>query len=142
LLLLFRGGGALGRVNDMANLAAHKRARRILLLLMAEHADRMTAAQTVAIFEDMAGCTTLPEILAGARHNGPIKPVADVNCRVRIAWGLNDRMLPFRRYGAPMLMAVPAAEFVFLPGVGHVPMIDDPALVANTILTFIKGVPL
>jgi pimeloyl-ACP methyl ester carboxylesterase len=45
-------------------------------------------------------------------------------------------MLPFMRYGAPILAAVPAAEFVFLTGVGHVPMIDDPALVAKTILDF------
>jgi len=42
------------------------------------------------------------------------------------------------RYGAPMLAAVPVAEFAFLAGVGHVPMIDDPALVANTILDFVE----
>ena len=138
LLVLFRAGGAIGRAKHMPNLVARKRVRRILLLLMAEHADRMTPAQVVAAFEDIATCTALPEILDGARDNGPIKPVSDVGCRVRIAWGLNDRMLPFMRYGAPMLAAVPAAEFVFLTGVGHVPMIDDPALVANTILDFVE----
>jgi pimeloyl-ACP methyl ester carboxylesterase len=138
LLILFRAGAALGRVNDMSNLAAHKRLRRILLLLMAEHADRMTPAQVAATFDDIAGCTALPEILDGARDNGPIKPVPDVGCRVRIAWGLKDRMLPFMRYGAPMLAAVPAAEFKPIPGVGHVPMIDDPMLIAQTILDFVE----
>jgi pimeloyl-ACP methyl ester carboxylesterase len=138
LLVLFRAGAALGRVNDMTTLAAHKRVRRILLLLMAEHADRMTLAQVAAAFEDIAGCTALPAILDGARNNGPINPVPDVGCRVRIAWGLRDRMLPFMRYGAPMLAAVPAAEFKLIPGVGHVPMIDDPGLVANTILEFVE----
>jgi pimeloyl-ACP methyl ester carboxylesterase len=138
LLVLFRAGAALGRVNDMPNLAANKRVRRILLLLMAEHADRMTPAQVAATFEDIARCTALPEILDGARDNGPIKPVPDVGCRVRIAWGVKDRMLPFTRYGAPMLAAVPAAEFQLMSGVGHVPMIDDPALVANTILDFVE----
>jgi len=138
LLLIFRAGATLGRVNDMANLAARKRARRILLILMAEHADRMTPAQVTAIFEDMAGCAALPEILDGARDNGPIKPVLDVGCRLRIAWGLKDRMLPFMRYGAPMLAAVPDAEFMLIPGVGHVPMIDDPGLIARTILDFIE----
>jgi pimeloyl-ACP methyl ester carboxylesterase len=136
LLVLFRAGGALARINSMPNLATRKRVRRILLLLMTEHADRMTPAQVAAAFEDIAGCTALPEILDGARDNGPMKPISDVGCRVRIAWGLNDRMLPFMRYGAPILAAVPAAEFVFLTGVGHVPMIDDPALFANTILDF------
>ena len=138
LLFLFRAGAALGRANNMPTLSARKRVRRILLLLMAEHADRMTPAQVAAAFEDIAGCTALADILDGARTNGPIKPMPDVGCRMRIAWSLKDRMLPFMRYGAPMLAAIPAAEFKLIPGVGHVPMIDDPVLVANTILDFVE----
>jgi pimeloyl-ACP methyl ester carboxylesterase len=99
---------------------------------------RETSGVCCSSIEDIAGCTALPEILDGARHNGPIKPVADSGCRLRIAWGLKDRMLPFMRYGAPMLAAVPAAEFKLMPGVGHVPMIDDPALVADEILDFVE----
>lgn len=138
LLFLFRAGAALGRVKDTTNLVAYKRVRRILLLLMAEHADRMTSAQVAAAVEDIAGCTALPEILAGARDGGQINPVSDVDCRVRIVWGLQDRLLPFMRYGAPMLAAVPAADFKLIPGVGHVPMIDDPTLIADTILEFVE----
>ena len=37
-----------------------------------------------------------------------------------------------------MLAAVPDAEFKLLTGVGHVPMVDDPALVANAILDFVE----
>jgi pimeloyl-ACP methyl ester carboxylesterase len=121
----------------MPNLVAQKRVRRIVLRLMAEHADRLTPTQVAATFEDIAACTALPDILDGSRENGPIEPILDVNCPVRIAWGMNDRMLPFMRYGAPMLLAVPAADLKFLPGVGHVPMVDDPALIANTILEFV-----
>lgn len=138
MLVLFRGAAAFARAKNAPNLVARKHVRRVLLRLMAEHADRMTSAQVTAVFEDLAGCTGLPDILDGARHNGPIEPVADVDCRVRIAWGLNDRMLPFMRYGAPMLAAVPAAEFALLPGVGHVPMIDDPGFIAKTILDFVE----
>ena len=138
LLVLFRAGGAIGRAKNMPELMARKRVRRILLLLMAEHADRMTPAQIAAAFEDMSECTALAAILGGARDNGPIKAMPDVACRIRIAWGGKDRMLPFMRYGAPMLAAVPEAEFKLIPGVGHVPMIDDPALVANTILDFVE----
>ena len=58
----------------------------------------------------------------------------DPGCPIRIAWGGRDRTLPFERYGKPMLEAVPSAELVMLPGVGHVPMSDDPELVARTIL--------
>ena len=138
LLILFRGAAAFARAKRMPDLAARKRVRRVLFRLMAEHADRMTPAQAAAAFEDVAGCTVLTDILDGARENGPIAPVAGVGCRVRIAWSMNDRVLPFMRYGAPMLAAVPAAEFELLPGVGHVPMIDDPVLVANKIMAFVE----
>src|SRR5439155_1717174 len=53
---------------------------------------------------------------------------------VRIAWARSARTIPFARYGRPLLEAVPHAEHVTLTGVGHVPMFDDPELVARTIL--------
>ena len=138
MLIIFRAGTALARIKDMPNLAARKRVRRVLLRLMAEHADRMTPTQVAATFEDLVGCSVLAELLDRAPDDGALEPVTDVGCRVRIAWGLNDRMLPFMRYGAPMLAAVPHAEFKLLPGVGHVPMIDDPRLVADAILDFVE----
>jgi len=137
LLTLFRAGALMGRLNNASGLMAHRHVRRLLLLLMAEHGDRVPPTELAAAFEDIAACTALPEIVTGARTNGPIKPMADVGCRVCIAWGMKDRMLPFMRYGAPMLLAVPAAEFKILPSVGHVPMVDDPDLVAQTILDFV-----
>jgi pimeloyl-ACP methyl ester carboxylesterase len=54
--------------------------------------------------------------------------------RPRCHWGDRDRTIPFERYGRPLLTSIPQAEHVVLPGVGHVPMHGDPALVAETIL--------
>ena len=45
-------------------------------------------------------------------------------------------MIPFASYGRPWRKVVPKAEFVPLRGVGHVPMYDDPGLVARTVLEF------
>lgn len=132
LLGRVRGASALARNNKAADLLANGHIRRILLRPMAEHAERMTSEQIREAFQDIAGCAALTDILVGARTNGPIEPLLEPDCRIRIVWGLHDRMLPFMRYGAPMLQAVPGAEFAFLPGVGHVPMIDDPVLVADT----------
>ena len=107
----FAAGAALGRVNDMPNLVAHKRVRRILLRLMAEHADRMTPAQVAAAFEDIAGCTALPDILDGARDERADRASSPMSvAAVRIAWGMKDRMLPFMRYGAPMLARRPCGR--------------------------------
>jgi pimeloyl-ACP methyl ester carboxylesterase len=55
-------------------------------------------------------------------------------CPVRIAWGERDKTIPFDRYGRPVLDALPGAEQVTVPGVGHIPMYDNPRLVVETIL--------
>uniref|UniRef100_A0AAU2VZ70 Alpha/beta fold hydrolase n=1 Tax=Streptomyces sp. NBC_00008 TaxID=2903610 RepID=A0AAU2VZ70_9ACTN len=52
---------------------------------------------------------------------------------VTIAWGSGDRLLP-RRQGIRAKHTVPGARLVRLPGCGHVPMSDDPALVARVVL--------
>jgi pimeloyl-ACP methyl ester carboxylesterase len=52
---------------------------------------------------------------------------------VTIAWGTRDRLLPPRQ----VLVAkacLPKARFLPLRGCGHVPMTDDPALVADVLL--------
>ncbi|MER5813075.1 alpha/beta fold hydrolase [Streptomyces sp. NPDC002033] len=51
---------------------------------------------------------------------------------VTIAWGSRDRLLP-RRQGVRAKRTVPGARLVKLAGCGHVPMNDDPALVARVI---------
>lgn len=52
---------------------------------------------------------------------------------VTIAWGSRDRLL-LPRQGPRAKRVVPGARLVRLPGCGHVPMNDDPALVARVIL--------
>jgi pimeloyl-ACP methyl ester carboxylesterase len=49
-------------------------------------------------------------------------------------------MLPFMHYRAPKLATLPGAGLVILPGVGHVPMIDDPVLTGQTILDFVCSI--
>ncbi|WP_405014326.1 alpha/beta fold hydrolase [Kitasatospora sp. NBC_01539] len=52
---------------------------------------------------------------------------------VTVAWGTRDRIL-LRRQGVRALEQLPGARLVRLPGCGHVPMSDDPALVGRVIL--------
>ncbi|MFB7593264.1 alpha/beta fold hydrolase [Streptomyces sp. NPDC056160] len=55
------------------------------------------------------------------------------NIPVTVAWGAKDRLL-IPRQGVRAKQTVPRARLVRLPGCGHVPMNDDPALVARVIL--------
>ncbi|WP_327167644.1 alpha/beta fold hydrolase [Streptomyces subrutilus] len=52
---------------------------------------------------------------------------------VTVAWGTRDRLL-LRRQGIRAKHTLPGARLVRLPGCGHVPMSDDPALVARVVL--------
>ncbi|MEV5122523.1 alpha/beta fold hydrolase [Streptomyces decoyicus] len=52
---------------------------------------------------------------------------------VTIGWGSRDRLL-LPRQGVRAKHTIPGARLVRLPGCGHVPMHDDPALVARVIL--------
>lgn len=56
---------------------------------------------------------------------------------VTVAWGTHDRILPYRQ-AQRARHRLPAARHVDLPGCGHVPMSDDPGLVASTILATAK----
>ncbi|MFJ9682137.1 alpha/beta fold hydrolase [Streptomyces sp. NPDC101194] len=52
---------------------------------------------------------------------------------VTVAWGSRDRLL-LRRQGIRAKHTIPGARLIRLPGCGHVPMNDDPALVARVVL--------
>ncbi|MFF5571763.1 alpha/beta fold hydrolase [Streptomyces luteogriseus] len=56
-----------------------------------------------------------------------------VGTPVTVAWGSRDRLL-IPRQGVRAKSVIPRARLVRLPGCGHVPMNDDPALVARVVL--------
>ena len=119
----------------LAALMRRPRARRLALRTVMERGDLVSAADVASFFEDSLGCSAVPGFLAWIRDAPPIAPAPQwPDHPVRIAWARSDRTIPFARYGRPLLEAVPHAEHVTLTGVGHVPMFDDPELVARTIL--------
>ncbi|MGW5772928.1 alpha/beta fold hydrolase [Streptomyces longwoodensis] len=68
------------------------------------------------------------------RSGATVQFVEDVpQVPVTVAWGTRDIIL-VRRQGVRAKQIVPRARLVRLPGCGHCPMNDDPALVARVIL--------
>ena len=49
--------------------------------------------------------------------------------------GRQDRVFPVEINGANARRLIPGARYIVLEDVGHVPMLDNPQLVAQTILT-------
>jgi pimeloyl-ACP methyl ester carboxylesterase len=95
---------------------------------------RLSPEQAVATIRSVAAATAFRATLHAsveARAEG----LSEIEVPVLIAWGSRDRLL-LPRQARRFVRAIPGAELRWLPGLGHVPMWDDPALVAETILDF------
>ena len=80
----------------------------------------------------MACTATVDEVFS--TEDGKIAPLDPLPCPITLAWGQKDSLFPVAIYGKIARERLPRATFDALPDVGHVPMFDDPQLVARTIL--------
>jgi pimeloyl-ACP methyl ester carboxylesterase len=105
--------------------------RAALFGLVVARPARLTASQVVA---DMAGLAKAsPAVHAVFTSFEPFADGIADDIPVTIAWGAKDRVLS--PANARMARSrLPSARFVSLDGCGHVPMTDDPDLVAKILL--------
>ena len=108
--------------------------RRLSLLFLntACHGDRFPAGRLVELCEDTVGCTVTDEVFSTDEEQ--IAPLDPLPCPITLAWSEKDSLLPVATYGEIARERLPQATFKLLPDVNHVPMIDDPELVARTTL--------
>ncbi len=109
------------------------RVRRLMFQDGACHGDRISAHRGVEIFDDFLGCTVANEVFSTDEEQ--IAPLDPLPCPVTVAWSEKDEIVPVTSYGPNARARLPQATFVTLPDVGHDPMVDDPELVARTILS-------
>jgi pimeloyl-ACP methyl ester carboxylesterase len=121
----------LGRALPMPVLMRSAGVRRLVLRDVARHGDRITAAQAMEATRDLLGCVIAEDILTTDEEIAPLDPLP---CRVTLAWGSRDAIVPPEVNGAVARARLPGARFLELPDAGHVPMIDDPEAVARAIL--------
>ncbi len=87
-----------------------------------------------AVIAETAALVNAPAFTETLRAGDAVQFTDDVpGIPVTVAWGTRDRVL-LRRQGIRAKQIIPRARLVRLPGCGHVPMNDDPALVARVIL--------
>lgn len=82
----------------------------------------------------------LPYMWADLRHGG-VKGLADVAVPVQILLCERDWLLPPKRFSRIYTDGLPGASVVMLPGVGHVPTLENPGPVAELIRAHIEGLP-
>lgn len=126
------------------NVRDTRRARRILPMLSRSkgfrrwamrkgvaHGDRVSREHFVTLVEEALGGECVEDI---ALLTAELEPLDPPPCPITIAWAEHDRVFPIGPYLARARQVVPGASFRVLEDVGHVPMLDDPGLVAETIL--------
>ncbi len=105
--------------------------RRLAMRYVACHGDRLTASQALELTDDSLNCSVIDDLSAAEWETAPLDPLP---CPITIAWSEKDAMLPLAVYSNNVRERLPQATFEILPGVGHLSMVDDPGLVARTIL--------
>jgi pimeloyl-ACP methyl ester carboxylesterase len=113
------------------------RLRRLVLSQVAARGDRIPAAEAAQLIRDSLDCSVYFDLMDAVTRDGPPKSFDGISVPVLLVWGTRDRILPPKRYSERLRRMVPAAEWVELKGLGHMPMSDDPELVARTITEFV-----
>lgn len=135
---LFRRNHAIAQrmLPHAPRLLSRPRLRRALLSGAVARADRLDPTQALAMVEGSVECPIYFDLMAAIERDGPPADFARVTCPVLLAWGTKDRLLPAARYSQRMRNLLPAAHWMDLPGLGHMPMGDDPELIASVIAGF------
>ncbi|MGY1814962.1 alpha/beta fold hydrolase [Blastococcus sp. SYSU D00820] len=110
--------------------------RRLAMRDVARHGDRLTPGQAVEAVRDLVGCVAALDILGTTEVVAPLDPLP---CPVAIAWAEHDRILPPAVHLAAARERLPGARLSVLAGVGHVPMVDDPAACARVIRETVRS---
>lgn len=108
--------------------------RRLGMWPFALRADHLSMPEMVGAMDGMLAVDVERFVPLGDER---LTPFPDPGVPVLLAWSEIDRTIPTPRYSDLWREVAPFAEFRILPGVGHVPMIDNPDLVTATIIEWI-----
>jgi pimeloyl-ACP methyl ester carboxylesterase len=121
------------RSRRIVPLVAHSRyIRRFALRNSALHGERVSPVEFLSLTDDVIGCQISGDLLASDARLSPLDPAP---CPITLAWSAEDRIFPLEAYRSHACELFPGADFIVLDDVGHIPMLDDPRLVAQTILS-------
>ena len=82
-------------------------------------------------------CSIVEDVFKTMRDgSGRVVDLDQVRAPTLIAWGEKDRLLPMDRHSGRFRRDIPGLQFRVLRGLGHTPMWDDPAQIAELIADF------
>jgi pimeloyl-ACP methyl ester carboxylesterase len=97
----------------------------------------MPAEEAVLLTRSSTRCSVVDAVFATLRDgSGRVVDLDKVQAPTLIAWGDKDRLLPMKRHAERFRTEIPGVQFRVLRGLGHTPMWDDPAQIAELIADF------
>jgi pimeloyl-ACP methyl ester carboxylesterase len=121
-----------GRV--LPTVARRERLRRLALRDLVADPRKVGPDAALLMFEGARQCLIADDLLRLARTGLSFGDLGPIGCPVRVLYGSRDRLLRWPAYYTRMRGLLSDAEWVCLEGLGHLPMWDDPDVVANAIL--------
>ncbi|MEJ3651799.1 alpha/beta hydrolase [Actinomycetes bacterium KLBMP 9759] len=114
--------------------------RRAFMRSVSHDASAVAPADVDRLVESVVGCRGYLPLLWSVLRDGAAARLDGVDCPVHLVLCDEDTLIPARRYAALFLDRLHDARVTRLPRVGHVPMLENPQLVATTIRTFLATV--
>jgi pimeloyl-ACP methyl ester carboxylesterase len=122
-------------------LAASRAGRTMLMGQMHSRPWRVEPESLVHQVRALANSESFAATLEwGCSSGSQPRDLDKISCPFRVVWGTRDLVLPYRQ-AKRWIDVVPGAELVTLKGLGHLPMPDDPELVAKSILDLTTRAP-
>ena len=97
----------------------------------------MPAEEAVLLTRSSTRCSIVEDVFVTMRNgSGRVVDLDQVKAPTLVAWGEKDRLLPMDRHAERFRTEIPGGQFRVLRGLGHTPMWDDPAQIAELIADF------
>ena len=95
------------------------------------------AEEAVLLTRSSIRCAVVEDVFKTMRDGtGRVVDLDGVQAPTLVAWGDKDRLLPMDRHSERFRREIPGVRFEVLRGLGHTPMWDDPAQIAELIADF------
>jgi pimeloyl-ACP methyl ester carboxylesterase len=113
--------------------------RRFALRDIVKYGEQLAPSEAVAMALSSIECTVVDDVFRSIRTGeGLCRDLDQVRVPTLVAWAEFDRVLPMEAHAEFFRTSIPDVTFRVLPDVGHVPMSDDPKLVADTIVGWVE----
>jgi pimeloyl-ACP methyl ester carboxylesterase len=129
-----------GRVTG--DLGSHLAVMRSLFLRVVSHDIAAVPRERADNYLRAAShCSSFLAYMWADLRDGGVQGLADVAVPVQILLCAEDWLLPPKRYARLFTDGLPGASVVMVPGVGHVPTLENPGPVADLIRAHIEALP-